>query len=126
MKNCSGNCGSCGSCGNCGGCGKSLLLSEGEVSLLQTLGQFSFLPVARRADDMTPVYLEDEIIPPDQCSLILQILEQKDLIDIDYTSPLKGFDMTAYAGYPVYGSVGLTARGQAVLDLLDKQGFQEA
>ena len=120
MADCKGNCGSCG------GCAKELVLTEAEITMLTALGQFSFLPVARRADDMTPVYLEDETIPPEQCSLILQVLEQKDLIDIDYTSPLKGFDMTAYAGYPVYGSVGLTARGQAVLDLLDKQGFQDA
>jgi hypothetical protein len=55
-------------------------------------------------------------------SLILQSLEKKQLISIDYNCPLFGADMSAYEGYPVHGSMALTGRGQAVLDLLDKQG----
>ena len=53
-EKCSGNCASCG------GCGASLELTQGELDILQSLGQYSFLPVARKADDMTPRYLEEQ------------------------------------------------------------------
>ena len=118
MAGCSGNCGSCG------GCGKQLTLTAGEIDLLQTLGQIPFLPVARKADDMTPVYLEDSKYPPAEYSLILQALEQKALISLDYDKPLKGHDMSAYKGFPVHGSMALTARGQTVLEMLELQGIQ--
>lgn len=117
MANCNGN------CENCGGCGKELLLTQPELDILQTLSQIPFLPVARRADDMTPVYLEDTLHTREEYSLALQLLEKKSLISIDYDSPLSGTDMSAYTGLPVHGSFALTARGQAVLDLLDRQGF---
>jgi len=118
-------CGKCGgNCASCGGCGASLELSQGEVELLQSLGQYSFLPVARRADDMTPRYLEDQAYTPEEYSLILQCLEKKGLIRIDYDKPLVGADMGAYQGYPVHGSMALTERGYAVLDLLEMQGIQ--
>lgn len=112
-----------GNCSACSGCGKALELTQGEVDLLNTLAQIPFLPVARKADDMTPVYLEDTAYSREDYSLILQVLEKKGLIDLDYGSPLKGFDMASYAGYPVHGTVALTARGQTVVDLLDKQGI---
>ncbi len=110
-----------GNCKSCGGCIKQLLLTQGEIDLLNTLGQYSFLPVARRADSMTPVYLEEGANA--QSSLILQALEQKGLVDIDYAKPLAGADMSAYAGFPVHGSLGLTALGQTVVDLIEKQGI---
>ena len=113
-------CGNC--CGSCGGCGE-LVLSEGEVSLLQQLAQFPFLPVARRADSMEPIYLEDDQYPPEEYSLFLQCLEKRGLISIDYDRPLSGFDMAAYAGYPVHGSFALTSKGQQVLELIDVQGI---
>ena len=117
MANCSGNCSSCG------GCGKELLLTQEEIDMLNALAQVAFLPVARKADDMTPVYLEADAT--ENSSLVLQVLEKKGLIDIDYSSPLKGFDMTAYKAYSVHGAIGLTARGQTVVDLLDRQGITE-
>lgn len=114
----------CENCsGGCQGCGRSLEMTEGEVRILQALGQYSFLPVARRADDMTPVYLEEQDYTKELYSLILQSLEKKQLISIDYDRPLSGADMSAYVGYPVHGSMALTGRGQAVLDLLERQGF---
>ena len=113
------------SCGACGGCAKELVLTEAELNILTTLGQFPFLPVARKADDMTPVYLEETDYPQEEYSLILQLLEKKSLIDIDYSMPLRGFDMSAYKGYPVHGSAALTQRGQQVLALLDTQGLTE-
>lgn len=114
-----------GQCGSCGGCAKELVLTEPEIVMLKKLGQIPFWPVARKADDMTPVFLEDSDYTKEDYSLILQLLEKKNLIDLDYSKPLSGFSMDAYAGYPVHGSMALTARGQSVLELLDLQGLGE-
>ena len=115
----------CNGCsGNCGGCGKTLELSKGEIDLLQVLGQYSFLPVARKADDMTPIYREETAYTEEEYSLFIQLLEKKNLIYLDYT-PLKGAKMGLYPEYPVHGSMALTARGQQVLDLLETQGIEE-
>ena len=119
MAQCNGN------CGGCSGCAKTLLLSPGELHILKSLGQIPFLPIARKADDMTPVYLEDTEFSQIEYSLILQALEQKKLIGLDYDKPLSGAKMDAYAGYPVHGSMALTARGQTVLELLETQGIGE-
>lgn len=111
-------------CGSCGGCAATLELTQGELDLLNELAQIPFLPVARRADDMTPVYLEDTEYSREEYSLILQCLEKKGLIDLDYRAPLAGFDMSAYAGFPVHGSMALTARGQTVVEMLEFQGIE--
>lgn len=123
QKNCSGNCGSCGSCSGCSGCAGELLLSEPEISMLDKLGQIPFLPVARRAEEMTPVYLEESDKTPEEYSLVLQCLEKKGLIDMDYEHPLVGADMSAYKAYPIHGSMALTARGQTVVEMLGIQGI---
>ena len=114
-----------GNCGSCGGCAKELTLTEGEIALLQKLGQIPFLPVARRADDMIPVYLEDDDCTREEYSLILQLLEKKGLISLDYDKPLRGFAMSAYEKLPVHGSIALTQRGQTVLEMLELQGIQK-
>ena len=90
--------------------------------MLLTLGQIPFLPVARKMGEDVPVYLEDDRYPAEEYSLILQCLEKRGLISIDYTKPLKGFDDCAYAAYPIRGSFALTQRGQRVLELLEWQG----
>ena len=95
-----------------------------EVQFLQELGQYSFLPVARKASDMIPVYLENGEENRELMSLVIQCLEKKMLIDIRY-DPLPGADMGAYKGYPVHGSMALTGRGQQVLELLEVQGIGE-
>ena len=118
MEKCNGN------CGGCKGCAKQLMLTEGELHVLNSLGQIPFLPVARKADDMTPIYLEDACYSKEEYSLILQVLEKKGLISIEY-DPLPGADMSAYKGYPVHGSMALTARGQTVVELLERQGIEE-
>ena len=118
MANCNGN------CGGCTGCAKQLSLTEGELHILKSLGQIPFLPIARKADDMTPIYLEDESYTKEEYSLILQVLEKKGLISLEY-DPLTGADMSAYKGYPVHGSMALTARGQTVVELLERQGIEE-
>ena len=114
-------CGSC--CGNCGGCGGAMELSGGEIRMLLKLAQIPFLPVARKMSDDIPVYLEDTEETGGDYSLILQCLEKRGLISIDYDQPLAGFDDSAYAAYPIRGSFALTARGQQVVELLEIQGI---
>ena len=118
-RKCSGNCASCS------GCHSALELNRAEVAMLQKLGQLPFLPVARKADDPTPVYLEDKDYTREEYSLILQCLEKKGLISIDFDAPLKGFTGPAYAPYPILGSFALTLRGQQVLDILEIQGIEK-
>ena len=112
-----------GNCGSCGGCARVLELTQGEIDLLKSLAQFAFLPIARRADDFVPVYLEEDAYPPETYSLILQVLEQKRLVSLDYDQPLKNFDAAAYAAYPVKGSAALTQRGQQVVQMLELEGI---
>lgn len=114
-------CGSC--CGDCGGCGGAMELTAGEIRMLLRLGQIPFLPVARKMGDDMPVFLEDTEQTPEEYSLILQCLQKRGLISIDYDMPLAGFDDRAYAAYPIRGSFALTARGQQVLELLEYQGL---
>lgn len=120
MSGCGKCCGSCGSCGNSGGC---MELTMGEIEMLQTLAQIPFLPVARKLGDDTPVYLEDADKTPEAYSLILQCLEKRGLISIDYDKPLKSFRDDAYSSYPIRGSFALTQRGQQVVELLEMQGI---
>ena len=94
------------------------------MEFLNYLGQVAFLPVARSMGEMTPVYLEDGPEHREEMALLLQILEKKGLIRIDYDQPLPGADMSAYRGFPVHGSFALTERGYTVLDLLETQGIQ--
>ena len=115
-------CGSC--CGNCGGCGGAMELTAGEVRMLLKLAEIPFLPVARKMSDDIPVYLEDQDETAEQYSLILQCLEKRGLISIDYDQPLAGFDAAAYTAYPIQGSFALTARGQQVVELLEIQGIE--
>ena len=119
MGHCNGN------CGQCGGCAGELVLSQPEIDMLYDLAQNAFLPVARSAGDNTPVYLEKQDQSKEQYSLILICLEKKRLISIDFDKPLQGADMSAYKAYPIHGSFALTARGQEVLDVLEKQGAKE-
>mgnify|MGYP006898626587 CR=1 FL=1 len=113
-----------GNCASCSGCARELVLTQKEVDFLNTLAQVAFLPVARTMGDLTPVFLEEG--EPEEMSLLLQVLEKKGLISLDYDKPLGGFDETAYSAYPIRGSMALTLRGQQVLDLVDKQGFEDA
>ena len=111
-------CGNC--CGSCGSCGE-MVLSPGEVEMLQKLGQIPFLPVVRRREDPTPYYLEDDDNSAEEYSLILQCLEKRQLISIDFDKPLSGTYRNAEA-YHLRGSVALTARGQQVLELIEIHG----
>lgn len=114
-----------GNCGSCGGCARELTLTEGELELLDTLSRIPFLPVARKMGDLTPVYLEQTDRSAEEYSLLLQCLEKKGLISLDYDQPLKNFDDSAYAAYPIRGSMALTQRGQQVVELLQTQGITD-
>ena len=114
-----------GNCGSCGGCARELVLTGAEIAFLRKLGQIPFLPVARKMGDLTPVYLEEDDRSTEEYSLLLQLLEKKGLLSLDYDKPLKAFDDRAYASYPIRGSMALTERGHTVLDLLERQGITE-
>lgn len=115
MSQCSGNCASCS------GCARELTLTQPELDFLNKLAQYAFLPVARKIGDLEPVYLEEG--DPAEMSVLLQVLEKKGLISLDYDKPLRGFNESAYAAYPIRGSMALTQRGQTVLELLEYQGI---
>ena len=112
-----------GNCAACSGCARELVLTQNEMDFLYTLAQIPFLPVARKMGDLTPVYLEDG--DPEEMSLLLQCLEKKGLISLDFDKPLRGFREDAYAAYPIRGSMALTERGQKILELLEYQGYHE-
>lgn len=120
-------CGSCsGDCSHCSGCTGALVLNPGEIGMLRQLAQIPFLPVARRTEDPTPVYLEDDACTVEEYSLILQCLEKKGLISLDFDKPLVNFDHSAYEAYPIRGSMALTARGQGVVEVLELQGVEDS
>lgn len=106
-----------GQCGGCNGCGQSLTLTQKEIDFLYKLGQIPFLPVARKADGETGVFLEEA-----GWDTVIALLERKGLVSLDYDKPIQGFDYSAYAGYPLRGSMALTARGIGALELLDIRG----
>ena len=115
----------CGNCGSCGGCDRSLSITQPELEMLETLAQIPFLPIARRMDDPSPVYLEDDALSPGDYTLTLQCLEKKGLISLDFDRPLKNCDYSAYENLPIHGSMALTKRGQEVVELLDVQGAEQ-
>ena len=114
-KNCSG--------GGCGGCAKVLELTQGEIDVLQELAIYAFLPVARKADDMTPFYPEGESYSLEEYSAILMHLERKALICVDYGAPIGTYPAELYGSWPVHGSMALTQRGQEVVDSLNITGI---
>ena len=114
-----GNCG--GNCSACSGCARELVLTQKEIEFLNLLAQYAFLPVARCMGDLTPVYLEEGV--QEEMSLLLQTLEKKGLISLDYDKPLGDDAEGIYAAYPVRGSISLTERGYHVLETLEYYGI---
>lgn len=107
-----------GGCPGCGGCDYSLTMTQPEIDFLRRLAQTPFLPVGRELGEETPVFENNAAMTP-----VLQVLEKKNLISIDYRQPLKGCAEEWYLSCPVQGSLALTERGQKVLDLIDYQGI---
>ena len=95
-------------------------MTQPEIDFLLLLAQTPFLPVGRALGEETPIFENDPSKTP-----VLEVLEKKSLISIDYRSPLKGCEDGWYLSCPVQGSLALTARGQQVLDLIDYQGILE-
>ncbi len=124
MHDCSTCSGCKGGCSGCTGCGGSLSVTEEEVAFLNRLGQIPFLPVGRNIGDTDPIFLEEGAEKREFYSLLLQCLEKKDLISLDYDRELKEYGEGWYAAVPVKGSMALTRRGQTVLELLEYQGAQ--
>ena len=114
-----------GNCSGCSGCSGALVIGPEEIEFLNKLGQIPFLPVARKMGDLDPVYLEEGREAASRYTLILQLLEKKGLISLDFDTPMKGFSSELYAGYPILGSMALTGRGQQVLEMLEVQGAEE-
>lgn len=112
-----GKCG--GNCGSCSGCARELVLSSGEVEFLRQLGQIPFLPLARLMGEDVPRYPGEDTV---ENTWLLQSMQVKGLISLDYDQPLKGFD---YGSFPVRGSFALTERGQKVLEMMELQGLGE-
>lgn len=119
------SCSGCGGCGSCGGCAGTLTLTRAELRLLENLGQIPFQPIARQMGDDFPVYLEDDSLPAQTWGLLLQSMEKKGLISLDFDCRLAHFDYSAYSGYPIQGSMALTQRGQQVLELVQIQGAED-
>ena len=124
MHDCSSCSGCKGGCSGCTGCGGSLSVTEEEVAFLTRLGEIPFLPVGRSLGDTAPIFLEEGEQRKEFYSLLLQCLEKKNLISLDYDMPLKGYEEGWYATVPIKGSMALTQRGQRVLELLEYQGAQ--
>ena len=93
------------------------------MAILQELAIFAFLPVARKADDMTPFYPEGREYTLEEYSAILMHLERKGLISLDYGAPIGIYPEEQYRSWPVHGSMALTARGQEVLEILNITGI---
>ena len=109
-----------GNCGACSGCARELVLTQKEISFLESLGQIPFLPVARHMGEDKPAFPEEDT---EDMSLLLQCLEKKGLISLDYDKPIRSCD---YGAYPIRGSLALTQRGQQVLEMLEVQGYRES
>lgn len=124
-RHCGGCSGCSGDCSGCSGCARELTVTEQELNFLQLLGEVAFLPVARKMGDLEPVYLEEGEDAAPEYSLVLQCLEKKGLVSLDYDKPLKGMDMSRYSRYPIHGSIALTERGQKVLELVEYLGTAE-
>ena len=112
------NCSGCSDCGGCSGCGASMEITTQELEFLRELAQMAFLPVARKMGEDVPIY------PGADKTLVLQLLEKKGLISLDYDKPLAGY--AGYGDYPLKGSMALTQRGQQVLELMEYQGIVDS
>ncbi len=145
-KNCCCSRGRDGSCGNhnksyggCSGsngihnCGcqdRTIYITEDEKTFLTRLSQFAFLPLARfvmlssQTDDavsiaLAPVYLNDKDDSSDTVKNngeLLQSLEDKYLITLDYDLPLKNGDYSMYEESGLYRDFRETARAGVIQD----------
>lgn len=118
------HCGACCGGGSCGGCGGELELTQTEIDLLHLFAQIPFLPVVRKDGSEYPVFLDDGIGTAQTLGPAITALDQKRLIQPDYDQPLQDYDYSDYEPCSQKGSMALTARGQAVVELLEIQGIE--
>lgn len=107
-----------GNCECCGGCGRSLEVTQQELDCLRSFAQAPFQPVGRSFGDPAPICPEGA-----EGSVVLQLLEKKGLISLDYDQPLAGCTWAEYSRLPIRGSAALTARGQETLDWIEYLGL---
>ena len=89
-----------------------------DVNSMKPLGNLCH-PVSVIREAEAPVFPEEA-----GKELLLQCLEKKGLISLDYDKPLKDYHTPAYDASPVRGSMALTKRGQDVLELMEYQGVR--
>ena len=93
------NCSGCSGCtSGCSGCGGALTLTPQERDFLMELAQTPFLPVARKASEETPVYLEAGEENREAFAALLLSMERKGLVSLDYDIPMNQYP----AGYEAY------------------------
>ena len=95
-----------------------------EADLLRLFAQIPFLPVVRQSGCEYPVFLDAAIGPVEALGPAVIALSQKQLIQLDYDLPLLNYDYSEYEPCCCKGSMALTARGQAVVELLEIQGIE--
>lgn len=116
-------CSGCSHPADCGSC-RDLYLTLDELEALRRFASLPFLPLARSAGDEKPVCLELDGTP-ERVAAVLRGLESKGLISLDYHLPLSNYDYSAYASWPLHGSMALTAAGQEALESLEIQGVED-
>ena len=120
------NCGHdhCGRCcgGSCTGCG-ALELTQDELTLLRRFAQLPFLPIAQRMDGAA-VCLEEGEARARALGAAAELLSSRGLAALDYDLPLTGLDYAPSGKAPRRGSMALTARGLAVLEMMEIQGIE--
>ncbi|MDD3537200.1 MAG: hypothetical protein PHH65_02920 [Eubacteriales bacterium] len=111
----------CGAC--CGGrCKQEMIMAPTEIAILKRLAESPFLPLVKKP------HTGDQFMPiPDFISAeyetALLALSSKGLISMDADFPLSNFDYAEYSEQYECGSIALTGRGQAVIDVMEIQGM---
>lgn len=105
--------------GQCGGCRANMYLTGKALELLELLGEYAFLPLGRR--DGKPLYITET---GEELTNSVLTLSLNGLASLDYSTPLTGFDYSAYASCDSLGSMALTALGQDALEALDINGIE--
>ena len=101
----------------------ALELTQDELTLLRRFAQLPFLPIAQRMDGAA-VCLEEGEARARALGDAAELLSSRGLAALDYDLPLTGFDYAPYGKAPRRGSMALTARGLAVLEMMEIQGIE--
>lgn len=97
-------------------------MTPAEIAILKRLAETPFLPLVKKnhtGDQFMPV---SEFISPEY-RIALLALNNKGLISMDADFPLSNFDYSEYLKQYKCGSIALTGKGQAVIDVIEVQGM---